>query len=93
MTEIKIPRAELEELLGQAAHSGACVALKAVGLEDPNAADDVRDLRELLISYRELRGEVKRAIRRLVIRAILIGVLGAAGYHAGGPEWFGLWGK
>ena len=39
---------QLEVLLERAAHQGACRALKDVGLEDGGAANDIRDLRQLI---------------------------------------------
>ena len=43
------------EYLGAIAKRGATDALKAIGLNDPQAADDIRDIRDLLRGLRVLK--------------------------------------
>lgn len=43
------------EYLGALAKRGASDALKAIGLNDPQAADDIRDIRDLLRGLRVLK--------------------------------------
>ncbi len=43
------------EYLGAIAKRGASDALKAIGLNDPEAADDIRDIRDLLKGLRVLK--------------------------------------
>ncbi len=43
------------EYLGAIARRGASDALKAIGLNDPQAADDIRDIRDLLRGLRVLK--------------------------------------
>jgi hypothetical protein len=45
--------AELELLLDRAAKRGAEEALRSIGLHDENAVHDVKDLRDLLVLWRE----------------------------------------
>lgn len=64
---------ELEVLLDRAAEEGARRALAAIGLEDGHAAADVRDLRELLGSWRV----AKRAVWQTVVRFLTTVLLAA----------------
>ncbi|MDR3425304.1 MAG: DUF6127 family protein [Alphaproteobacteria bacterium] len=43
------------EYMGALARRGASDALKAIGLNDPQAADDIRDIRDLLRGLRVLK--------------------------------------
>jgi|GEM_PF-4616369 len=43
------------EYLGALARRGASDALKAIGLNDPQAADDIRDIRDLLRGLRVMK--------------------------------------
>jgi hypothetical protein len=43
------------EYMGALAKRGATDALKAIGLNDPQAADDIRDIRDLLRGLRVLK--------------------------------------
>jgi len=43
------------EYLGAIARRGAADALKAIGLNDPQAAEDIRDIRDLLRGLRVLK--------------------------------------
>ena len=43
------------EYLGAVARRGATDALKAIGLNDPEAASDIRDIRDLLKGFRVLK--------------------------------------
>lgn len=68
---IVLPRPEFEALLEQAACRGARKALQQVGLHDENAAQDVRDLRDVLAAMRTARNEAFRTF----IRWLTLGLL------------------
>jgi len=70
---IEVEFHELESLIDRAAEEGARRALAAIGLEDGRAAADVRDLRELLSSWRQ----AKRAVWQTAIRFVTTVVLAA----------------
>jgi len=63
----------LEAALDEAAERGAQKALAAIGLSDAAAGDDVRDLRDLIAGWRD----VKRTVLQTVIRTLTAAVLGA----------------
>lgn len=71
---VAMPEAEFETLLGQAAERGARAALTTVGLENGNAARDVRELRGLLDAWREAR----RAAWQVIVKAVVTGLLAVA---------------
>lgn len=66
---------ELEVLLDRAAEEGARRALAAIGLEDTRAAADVRDLRELLASWRVAKRTVWQTVIRFVTTVVLAALL------------------
>ena len=63
--------AELELLLDRAAKRGAEEALRSIGLHDENAVHDVKDLRDLLVLWRE----AQRAVTTTITKAITMGLL------------------
>lgn len=52
---ITITEVQLELMLGRAAEAGARKALHDIGLHDEDAAGDVRDLRDLLETWRDAK--------------------------------------
>jgi hypothetical protein len=70
---VQVDLGDLEALVDRAAEEGARRALAAIGLEDGRAAADVRDLRELLSSWRQ----AKRAAWQTAIRFVTTVVLAA----------------
>ena len=78
-------RSELESLLDKAAERGATRALERVGLHDEAAGNDLRDLRDLLSSYRTVRGSMLSTFGKIVMTAILLGLA----YMAGLQRFFG----
>jgi hypothetical protein len=79
---IEISRAELRQLLAQAAEAGARQALHSLGLHDERAGDDLRDLRALLTDWRNVRQTVLTTVARIVTAAILGAIAGAAALTA-----------
>lgn len=77
--QVRLPEAEFEALLEQAAERGARKALADVGLEGDTAAADVRDLRSLLDAFKIVRTTALQTAVRIIVTAILaLIVLGAA---------------
>lgn len=67
-----VTKAELIMMVNQAAEEGAAKALGRIGLHDENAIHDVKELRDLLDSWRE----TKKSIRSTVVKTVTIAVLG-----------------
>lgn len=70
----EISTQELQKMLDEAAERGANRALEMVGLGDNEASKDVREFRELLASWRE----VKKIVWRTIVKDIVKFLLGAA---------------
>ena len=62
-------------MLSRAAERGARRALADVGLEGPEAAIDIRDLRTLLASLRMARRTAWQTVVRLVTTALLLALI------------------
>ena len=75
---VTMTAAELEAMLGRAAEAGAKKALHSVGLHDDKASHDVRDLRNLLESFRDAKREAKRAVMRVLTTWLLTALLAGA---------------
>ena len=58
--------AEIEAMVEKAAAAGARTALREVGLSDEDANSDVRELRNLLDSFRS----AKRTVGKTIIQAL-----------------------
>tara|TARA_R110002153_G_scaffold5001_1_gene23284 strand:+ start:177 stop:428 length:252 start_codon:yes stop_codon:yes gene_type:complete len=52
MSDIKLTPDDLENMLDRAAKKGASEALRELGLQDQDAANDIRDMRGLLEAWR-----------------------------------------
>mgnify|MGYP003151719274 FL=1 len=65
--------AEMEAMIEKAAVAGARTALREVGLSDDDANSDVRELRNLLDSFRS----AKRTVGKTIVQAITTIFLGA----------------
>ncbi|MDR2014621.1 MAG: DUF6127 family protein [Azoarcus sp.] len=66
-------REDFDDLLDRAAERGAERCLAHLGLENGNAARDVRELRDLLAAWRDAR----RTVWQTSIRVITTGILAA----------------
>ena len=75
---------ELNEYFAAIAHRGAADALKALGLADETAGNDIRDLRDILRGFRVVRKSLfattMAAIGRVIAWVIVITL---AGYFVG----------
>lgn len=77
---------EIRRLIDQAAEKGAACALRRVGLSDQDAGRDVRELRELLVAWRDIRKTARRTIVSLLIKGLLLTIVaGVAFYLWRGP--------
>lgn len=64
---------EIEAIIQRTAKVAAKEALRDVGLQDDNAIHDLKELRDLLDSWREIR----KSVAHTVIKIITMTVLGA----------------
>lgn len=72
---ISLHEEDFEDLLERAAERGAKRALKDVGLEEPDAATDLRELRHLLSALRLARTTAFQTGIRLVTSALLLALM------------------
>ena len=77
MSELKLTPDELEAMLDRSARRGSKAALEAVGLCDENAADDIREIRSLLDSWRDTRKSIWNTTVRIATVAFLTFIAGA----------------
>ena len=77
MSELKLTPDELEAMLDRSARRGSKAALEAVGLCDENAADDIREIRGLLDSWRDTRKSIWNTTVRIATVAFLTFIAGA----------------
>ena len=75
----RLTKPEIEALLQQAAQEGAREALTRIGLSDDTAANDVRDLRQLIDGWRDIKSTALKTVVRWCIVAIL-GVMSVGAY-------------
>jgi hypothetical protein len=64
---------DIEAIIQRAAKAAAKEALRDVGLSDDNAIHDMKELRDLLDSWREVR----RSVAHTLVKIITVAVLGA----------------
>ncbi len=72
---VRIPEEDFEAILARAAEKGARKALADVGLEGPEAAIDIRDLRTLLASLRMARRTAWQTTVRLITTGMLLALI------------------
>ena len=65
---------ECDARVEAAAMRGVAAALKAVGLGDEKAAEDIKDMRALLSSWRDTKSEVWKTILHWTVTAVLAGI-------------------
>lgn len=84
-----IADAQLQRMLDEAAKRGADEALARIGLSDEGSAKDIGDLRELLVSWREVRSAaLKTAAKTITILVISVLLLGL-GIKLEANKWLG----
>jgi len=72
---VRMPEDDFEAMLSRAAEKGARKALTDVGLEGPEAAIDIHDLRTLLASLRMARRTAWQTIVRLITTGLLLALI------------------
>ena len=72
---VRMPEDEFEAMLARAAEKGARKALADVGLEGPEAAVDIHDLRTLLASLRMARRTAWQTVIRLITTGLLLALI------------------
>lgn len=76
---IEITRQELDAIIDAAAERGAAKALRSLGLDDDKAPHDIRDLRSLMSSWRDIKNESFRTAAKMITTALITALLiGAA---------------
>ncbi len=66
MTEL-----ELEAMIQRAAEAGAKKALRDVGLQDDDAVHDMREIRDLLDSWRSVKRTAGKTLTQIITTLIL----------------------
>ncbi len=75
---VVMPRDEVEDLLARAAERGARRALADVGLDGPEAANDIRELRGLLEAFNTAKHTAWQTVIRLVTTGFLLALVAGA---------------
>lgn len=73
----------MEEMLELAAERGAKKALASIGLHDESAGQDVRDLRDMLGLWRDIRRAVATTIAKAIVVALLSMLAAGAYFYFG----------
>mgnify|MGYP001557605946 CR=1 FL=1 len=72
---ITIPEEEFEEILSRAAQRGALRALSNVGLDGPDAREDITELRSLLQALNSAKKTAWQTIIRIATAGLLAAVM------------------
>ena len=75
---VNIPHEEFEAMLERAAERGARHALSEVGLEGPDAANDIRELRNLLDAFNEAKRTAGLTIVKMLVTGLVMALLAGA---------------
>ncbi|MDI6750477.1 MAG: DUF6127 family protein [Rhodocyclaceae bacterium] len=75
---VVMPRDEFEELLERAAERGARHALADVGLDGPEAAHDIRELRGLLDAFNEAKKTAGLTIVKMLVTGLVMALMAGA---------------
>ena len=75
---VTMPRDEFEELLERAAERGARHALADVGLDGPEAARDIQELRGLLDAFNEAKKTAGLTIVKMLVTGLVMALLAGA---------------
>lgn len=75
---VTMPRDEFEELLERAAERGARHALSDVGLDGPEAARDIQELRGLLDAFNEAKKTAGLTIIKMLVTGMVMALLAGA---------------
>ena len=80
---IQITREELNTLMREAAREGARAALSEVGLSDEEAGQDVRELRNLIESWRSSKKIIGSTVLKMITTGVLIFIAAAVAMKMG----------
>ncbi len=75
---VVMPHDEFETLLERAAERGARHALADVGLDGPEAAHDIRELRGLLDAFNEAKKTAGLTIVKMLVTGLVMALLAGA---------------
>ncbi|MBI5920916.1 MAG: hypothetical protein HY847_04605 [Betaproteobacteria bacterium] len=75
---VSLPQEEFEEVLERAAERGARHALSEVGLDGPEAANDIRELRSLLDAFNEAKRTAGVTLVKMIVTGLVMAVLAGA---------------
>ena len=75
---VTIPQEEFETMLELAAERGARHALADVGLDGPEAAQDIRELRGLLDAFNEAKKTAGLTIVKMLVTGLVMALLAGA---------------
>ena len=72
---VTLPKDEFDEILERAAERGARHALSEVGLDGPEAARDIHELRGLLDAFNEAKRTASMTLVKMIVTGLVIAVL------------------
>jgi sugar phosphate isomerase/epimerase len=75
---VTLPQEEFEAMLERAAERGARHALSEVGLDGPEAARDISELRSLLDAFNEAKKTAGLTIVRMLVTGLVLALLAGA---------------
>ena len=75
---VTLPQEDFEEILERAAERGARHALADVGLDGPEAAHDIRELRGLLDAFNEAKKTAGLTIVKMLVTGLVMALLAGA---------------
>ena len=75
---VTVPHEEFEEMLERAAERGARHALSEVGLDGPDAANDIRELRSILDAFNEAKRTAGITIVKMLVTGLVMALLAGA---------------
>ncbi len=76
---IALPATEFEASLERASETGARRALREVGLDGQDAAEDIRDLRSLLAGFRIAKQTAVQTVEQLMTTGVMLALLAGNG--------------
>jgi hypothetical protein len=88
-SHIVLPREDFEEMLCRAAERGAKRALINVGLDGPDAANDVRELRSLLSALQFAKRTALQTTVRVITVFLLLALITGIAFKLRLIEFFG----
>lgn len=71
----------LQAVIEEASEAGACRALASLGLEDSRARRDMDELRELLVTWRDVKKTAWQTVARWVVRILLATLMVSIAYR------------